>query len=91
MGNLQTLHGVGDPVEYLKRNLNVEVGKKDDIITVSLEARDAGEAARVVNAAVHAYVTYQNKAHHSTSGEVLQILQKEKVAMTAIWRPSKLR
>jgi capsular exopolysaccharide synthesis family protein len=78
MSGLKMLRGVDDPIDFIQRNLNVEVGKKTDIINVSMEARDPIEAARLVNAVVKAYVSYQTKSQHSTSAEVLQILQKQK-------------
>jgi capsular exopolysaccharide synthesis family protein len=78
MSNLRILRDVDDPVEYIKKSLVVEAGKKDDIISVSMESTDPGESARLVNAVVRSYVTYQTKTRHSTSGEVLDILQKEK-------------
>ena len=78
ISGLQMLRGVGDPIEYLQKNLNAEVGKKSELIYVSLEAHNGVEAASVVNAVVQAYVTYQTKMQHSTSAEVLEILQKEK-------------
>lgn len=75
VGSLETLRGVGDPIDYLQKNVTAEVGKDVDIIDVSLEARNAVDAARIVNAIVQAYVTYQTKTQHSTSAEVLKILQ----------------
>jgi len=78
MSGLKLLRGVDDPIDFIQRNLNVEVGKKTDIINVSMDAHDPIEAAKLVNAVVRAYVAYQTKSKHSTSAEVLQILQKQK-------------
>lgn len=78
MGGMQMLRGLDDPIDFIQKNLSVEVGKKTDIINVSMDARDPNEAARLVNAVVKAYVAYQTKSQHSTSAEVLQILQKQK-------------
>jgi polysaccharide biosynthesis transport protein len=75
ISSLDTLHGVGDPIDYLQKNVTADVGKGVDIIYVSLEAHNSVDAARIVNAIVQAYVTYQTKTQHSTSAEVLQILQ----------------
>jgi len=77
ISGMETLHGVGDPIEYLQKNIVAEVGKKSELIYVSLEAHNAVDASSLVNAVVSAYVTYQTKMQHSTSAEVLDILQKE--------------
>jgi polysaccharide biosynthesis transport protein len=76
--DLRTLRGVGDPIEYLRKYIDAEVGKKSDLIYVSLEAHNPYDAAKIVNAVVKAYVTDQTKTQHSTSAEALDILQKEK-------------
>ncbi len=77
IGDLETLRGVADPIDYLQKNITAEVGKKSELIYVSLEAHNAVDAAKLVNAVVQAYVTYQTKMQHSTSAEELDILQKE--------------
>jgi len=77
IGGMDTLRGVADPIDYLQKNITAEVGKKSELIYVSLEAHNAVDAANLVNAVVQAYVTYQTKMQHSTSAEVLDILQKE--------------
>jgi capsular exopolysaccharide synthesis family protein len=78
MSGLAMLRGVDDPIDFIQKNLSVEVGKKTDIINVSMDARDPVEAAKLVNAVVKAYASYEAKSQHSTSAEVLQILQKQK-------------
>ena len=76
---LRTLAAATNKVGYIKAGLQTEVGKKDDIISVSLDSPYPEEAAQLVNAVVDSYVTYQSKQKRSTSAEVLKILQKEKV------------
>ncbi|HEX4055381.1 MAG TPA: polysaccharide biosynthesis tyrosine autokinase [Tepidisphaeraceae bacterium] len=76
--DLDTLHGVGDQIDYLRKYIDAEVGKNSDLIYVSLEAHNPHDAAKIVNAVVQAYVTYQTKTQHSTSAEVLDLLQKER-------------
>jgi len=78
----RTLAGLNadiDPVTYLKKNLDVEVGKKDDIITVALDSPDPNEAAEVVNAVVESYIAYHSMQKRDTAAEVLKILEREKV------------
>jgi len=76
---MKTLGKVDNPVGYFKNMLEVEVGKKDDIISVSLDSPYPEEAAQIVNAVVDSYVTYQASRKRSTAAEVLNILQKEKL------------
>lgn len=66
-------------VATLKRQLDVSVGRKDDIITVALEGPDAGQTSIIVNAVVDAYVSYQQRQNRSTVDEVRRILVTEKV------------
>ncbi len=76
---MKTFADVDNPTDYLRRALQVTVGKKDDIISVSCDSPYPLEAARIVNAVVDSYVTYQAKQKRSTATEILRILQKEKV------------
>jgi capsular exopolysaccharide synthesis family protein len=63
---------------WLKKELLVEPGKHDDIITVSLELPDAVGASTLVNAIVNSYVTYQTNHRRDTANEALAILSAEK-------------
>jgi len=74
----QAFQEVDNPAMWLKKNLNIVVGKKDNIISVSLELPDAQEAAQVVNGVVEAYVKKYAEQKRSMTVEVLKILQKEK-------------
>jgi len=74
----QAFQEVDNPAMWLKKNLNIVVGKKDNIISVSLELPDAQEAAQVVNGVVEAYVKKYAEQKRSTTVEVLKILQREK-------------
>jgi capsular exopolysaccharide synthesis family protein len=78
MKGLKTFARVDNLVGWLKANLTAEVGKKDDILSVSLDSPYPEEAAQLVNAVVDSYVTYHAKQRRSTAVEVLKILQKEK-------------
>jgi len=76
---LKTFARVDNIVAYLKKTLNVKVGKKDDIVTVSFDSPYPVEAAQIVNAIVDSYTDYHSTRRRSTVSEVLKILQKEKV------------
>jgi succinoglycan biosynthesis transport protein ExoP len=76
---LKIFHKVENPVAYLKnKGLNVTVGNKDDIINISSDSPDPGQAAQLVNAVVDSYKTYHASRKRNTAGEVLRILKKEK-------------
>jgi len=75
---LKTFANVDNPITYLKKTLDVTVGKKDEIISVSFDSPYPVEAAQLVNAVVDSYVAYHAARKRSTSAEVLKILQNEK-------------
>jgi len=83
MKGAESLRQMSNPVGYLKSALKVDVGKKDEIISVSLESPSPQEAAQIINAVVDAYITYHAKQKQSTAVEVLKILQKEKTKRDA--------
>ncbi len=74
----KTFEHVDNPIGYLKKELDIGVGKKDDIIAVSLDSPYPEEAAQVVNAIVDSYITHQAATRESTADKVLKILQREK-------------
>ena len=78
IGQLKTFANVDNPIAYLKKTIDVTVGKKDEIISVSFDCPYPAEAAQLVNALVDSYVTYHGTRKRSTSAEVLKILQNEK-------------
>jgi succinoglycan biosynthesis transport protein ExoP len=82
-GRMSSFKGAADPVGFLKRHLDVTVGRKDDILSVSFKSPDPAEAAQVVNAVVEAYIAFQESHKRSTCLEVLNSLKKEKEASAA--------
>ena len=75
----RTVEAVDNLVMFLKHNIDVSIGKKDDIISVSFDSPYPNEAAQIVNAVVDSYIQYHSTRKQSTASEVLRILQKEKV------------
>jgi succinoglycan biosynthesis transport protein ExoP len=75
----KTSFNIDNLVVYCKNKLDISVGKKDDLITVSFDSPYPAEAAQFVNALVDSYIKYQTSSKRSTSAEVLKILQKEKI------------
>lgn len=79
ISQFRTFINVDNLLAYIKKNLNVDIGKKDDIVVVSFDSPYPGEAAQVVNAVVDSYIQYHSSRKRDTVSEVLKILQKEKV------------
>ena len=75
---MQTFEKVNNPVALMKSILDVSVGSKDDIISISFKSPYPAEAAQVVNEVVDSYIKYHASRKRSTSAEVLKILQNEK-------------
>jgi uncharacterized protein involved in exopolysaccharide biosynthesis len=75
---MKTFAKVDNQTAYLKRHLQADVGKKDDIINLSFDSPFPAEAAQLVNAVVDCYITYHAAHKRSTAAEVLRILQNEK-------------
>jgi len=78
IAKMKTLGTVDNPIAYLKKELDVSVGKKDDIISLSFNSPYPAEAAQLINEVVDSYITYHATRKRSTSAEVLKILQSEK-------------
>jgi polysaccharide biosynthesis transport protein len=77
---MKTFAGVGNPAAALQQGnaLRVDVGKKDDVITVSFDSPYPQEAAAVVNSIVDAYVTHQSLQKKKTAAELLKIFETQK-------------
>ncbi|MDB5326382.1 MAG: exopolysaccharide biosynthesis protein, partial [Phycisphaerales bacterium] len=66
---LKTFEGQSSPFEYLHNTLSVDVGKKDELITVSFDSPHREEATQVVAAVVEAYSHFQSSQRTaSTTG-----------------------
>ena len=75
----RTFNGVDNVTAYLKKNLNIKVGERDDIISVVFDSPYPQEAAGVANTVVDFYVKYHSLRKQTTVSKVLEILQKEKI------------
>ena len=83
VGGTKSLEGVSNPIAFLKENVEVAVGKKDDLISISFDSPNPMEATRVVKSIVDAYLSYHSQTKRFTAGTVLGILQIEKVKRDA--------
>lgn len=75
----RTFENIDNLALFLKKNLDVSIGRKDDIITVSFDSPYPVEAAEIVNSVIRSYIQYHSVRKRSTVAEVLKILQKEKI------------
>ena len=78
IAGLRTFDKVDNPLGFLKSRIQSQVGKKDDILSISLDSPYPAEAAQLVNRIVDGYITYHATQKKTTSVEILKILQKEK-------------
>lgn len=78
VNQMKMLNGVGNRVAYLKKKLNITVGNRDDLISVSLNSPYPNEAAQLVNTIVDSYITYHSTSKRSSSKDILRILQEGK-------------
>jgi len=81
--SFRTFAGVDNLVAFIRSKMSVDVGRKDDIITLSFESPYPTEAAHVVNALVNSYISYHTEQKRGTASEVLKILTKEKAERVA--------
>jgi capsular exopolysaccharide synthesis family protein len=68
----------GNAVYYMRNAIDAEVGRKDDLITVSIPSPYADESAKIVAAVVDAYIDYQNSEKKTNTSARLDALEKSK-------------
>ena len=78
MDDCPIFENVKKPMALLKRELNVDVGRKDGLITVSLSYKDHDEAAKVVDNVVESYKAFKSKQRRDMASGVLNLLEKDK-------------
>ena len=83
MRQLRTFANTDDPVSYLRRKIHVSVGRRDDVIRVSLDSPHAVEAAQIVNAVVEAYLLDRLDKTESSASEVLEMLNLNRAELEA--------
>ncbi len=75
---MQTFAAADNPLAYLDQNIQVGVGKNDDIITVSFGCPYPVEAAEIVNGVVMAFMSAHEENKRKTWDDVLEGLQKQR-------------
>ena len=76
--------GEDDPILYLQENLDVEVGKRDTILSVSFSSPHPKSAAKVANGIVAAYMKYQTKPKASDTAELTRLADERQKLETQI-------
>lgn len=74
---LQTFKDMDMPAAYVAKNIRVEVGKRDEIISIAFDSPYPVEAAQIVNGVVEAYMTSRSQQQQRNAAQVLEILQKD--------------
>ncbi len=80
---LRTFAEINVPMGYLRRNLHVEVGRRDEIVSVSFSSPHAAEVPQIVNKVVDAYMASRSDNQRKNSSQVLKILQEEMARASA--------
>ena len=81
--SMETFKEAQNVPERLKGILDVSVGAKDEILSVSCVSPVPQEAADIVAAVVDSYVVYNTRKKQTSSGQLLEILEKEKTTRDA--------
>ncbi len=74
---LHTFAAADAPATYLYKNMTVEIGKKDEVISLSLRSPYADEAAEIVNRVVDTYMEYRSQHEQQSSAQVLKVYQDQ--------------
>jgi succinoglycan biosynthesis transport protein ExoP len=74
---LRTFAGVDIPSAYLQTHIAVDVGRRDETISVTFRSPYPVEAATIVNHVVDTYMASRTEHDKKSSSEVLKILQND--------------
>ena len=83
IANLPSFKGVAPPIVYLHENLDAEVGRTTDVITVSISTPRPDDSAAIVNAVVDEYMNYSEKGKSDRFAAILKELNPQKDALEA--------
>jgi capsular exopolysaccharide synthesis family protein len=73
--SLKTFQHLPNPLSTMRDALTIEIGRTDDVISVSFDTPYADEAPRIANAIVDAYKQYQTQPARSNADDVLALYQ----------------
>jgi capsular exopolysaccharide synthesis family protein len=75
--SMRTFQGVPNRLAFFKEQLSAEVGRKNDIVVVSMDSPWPAEAELLVKYVVDAYIAQQAAQKRNTASEMVKILYKE--------------
>src|SRR3954471_22799025 len=75
---LPTFADVDNRFDYLKGNLSVDVGAKNDLLTVSFRSPVKEDAAKIVESVVQSYKDFQTKKSRTATDHLLEVLSTER-------------
>jgi capsular exopolysaccharide synthesis family protein len=75
---LKSFEEVENRFDYLKNNLHVEVGSKDDLITASFNSPIKEDAAKILETVIHSYKEFQTKKSQTRTDHLLEVLGNER-------------
>jgi len=74
---LHTFAAADVPAAYLQKNMTVEIGKRDEVISLALRSPYADEAAEIINRVVDTYMEYRSEHEQRSSAQVLKVYQDQ--------------
>lgn len=75
---IETFRNTDNPLTLLRKELEVTVGERDDIINISIELENPTDAGQIVNSVVDAYITKYAEERRTDVVDVVNILRSEK-------------
>ena len=81
--DIQSLSGHGSALAILRKTLDIEVGKKDQLITISFDSAKPSDGVTLVAAVVDAYTKFNASLRRNSSTEILGVLKEEKAQRDA--------
>jgi polysaccharide biosynthesis transport protein len=75
--DLRTFAGQDNTFSYFKNSLTVDVGKKDELLSLEFDTPYKDEAVRIVDTLVTSYKDYQSKQRSSSASDMLDFLKQE--------------
>ncbi len=76
--DLKTFDGQDNLFAFLKNSLIIDVGKKDELISVQFDTPYKEDAQKVVSALVDSYINYQSKSRQTSASDVMASVLQER-------------
>ena len=76
--DLRTFKGESSPFDYLKKNISVDVGKKDELVSVAFDSPYPAEASTIVSAVVKSYISFETDQRQRAAEDATATLTADK-------------